>query len=787
MASTTKILLFFITFIIVSASVLAQTISITPVPANDNDDLTCLVDGVNDPTFIYQWDRLGVADSPIEANPLDASNTRLGDNWRCKVFVPSFPIDIPVPGFANVTVSGEPVPEVTIRIVPDPAYDNNNLTCLANGVNNPMYIYHWDRVGVADSPIEANPLDAVETAVGETWRCKILVPSFPEDIPVPGSDTVTIQPTPRACSDPDRDGFGVGDECLGPDNCPDIANPAQADFDGDNAGDACDADNDNDGVDNGADNCPLGDGDAIFEPAVSRFARFDQNPDQTDADGDDVGNLCDSDNDNDGVANDVDNCRFVANPGQENLDGDSAGDACDLDDDNDGVNDDADNCPVGNADGVFDPMVDTIADQTDSDGDGVGDLCDPDVACFDIDGDGFGSGIACAGPDNCPVVLNPDQADLDADGVGDACDADKDNDRVDDGADNCPLGDGDLLYEPGTDDNPDQTDSDSDGLGDVCDVVDVEPPIVILNTPADDETVRSSTVDFTYFVVDDVDTFLTCTLYTDVSGAFMPGSTQTAHHLLFDVLTDYTDLNTFTLTDVPDGIYHWNVECVDAAGNRAVAPDEFTFIVNTTISGTSPVVSITADPAEGEAPLDVSFTADVDGGDGVLRYRWSFGDGSVSDERSPLHFYEEDGTYTTMLTVTDADGDSGSASVVIHVGTAEAARGDELTIRRISLIGPAGTESAYAGSELVMRITLENNGHRALEDVSVSLAIPELGVRRHEGTFDLSIGETDTAVVRLEIPDGVEPGEYDVHIAAGNDEVQRFRNRFIDIIEPYEN
>ncbi len=65
----------------------------------------------------------------------------------------------------------------------------------------------------------------------------------------------------------------------------------QEDTDGDLIGDACDHDDDNDGVDDTDDNCPL-------------LA----NTDQADFDGDDVGDSCDNDIDGDGVANAQDQC-----------------------------------------------------------------------------------------------------------------------------------------------------------------------------------------------------------------------------------------------------------------------------------------------------------------------------------------------------------------------------------------------------------------------------------------------------------------------------------------------
>ncbi|HEX7174707.1 MAG TPA: thrombospondin type 3 repeat-containing protein [Pyrinomonadaceae bacterium] len=62
----------------------------------------------------------------------------------------------------------------------------------------------------------------------------------------------------------------------------------------------------------------------------------------------------------------ADNCDFTANPDQADADGDGIGNACESDDDNDGVPDTADNCPLT-----------PNPNQADFDGDGIGDTCDP--------------------------------------------------------------------------------------------------------------------------------------------------------------------------------------------------------------------------------------------------------------------------------------------------------------------------------------------------------------------------------------------------------------------------
>lgn len=285
----------------------------------------------------------------------------------------------------------------------------------------------------------------------------------------------------------DADGDGVNDSV---DNCPSLANVDQLNTDSDTQGNVCDSDDDGDGVSDTQETTqgsnPLlsdTDGDGDLDGADNCVLAA--NADQLNSDSDSQGNVCDTDDDNDGtpdtsddfplnagettdtdddgVGNNGDNCPTTANANQLNTDGAAdGGNACDLDDDNDGVADVTDNCSlIDNASQAnLDEDTQGNACDTDDDNDGLTDAEEVALGTAfddaDTDDDGHNDG-----DDNCPLLGNDDQGDADDDGVGDVCDNDSDNDgltdeeegvlgtdplladtdddTVDDGDDNCPL------------------------------------------------------------------------------------------------------------------------------------------------------------------------------------------------------------------------------------------------------------------------------------------------------------------------------------------------------------
>ena len=302
-----------------------------------------------------------------------------------------------------------------------------------------------------------------------------------------GWDTFVWGFDPAMKKDSDTD--GVPDVT---DNCPTVSNPSQANTDMDGQGDACDSDDDNDGLtDNSGDNCPR---NGQFNWTSTQDFDVPTNSTDWDRDGckDDAE---DNDMDNDGILNANDVCpRSPYQPPRptwtSNESTDVDGDGCrdideDINDDGDLFDDTSDDCPT-----EFGNSTQGQTGCPDSDGDGWSNTLDdcPNQAgnstlggknaCLDSDGDGW------ADVDDAFSDEPSQWADADGDGYGDNPSGIESDDCSDVAGDStidrlgCLDTDGDGHSDPdlgwsvedGADafaDDPTQwSDFDGDGLGD---------------------------------------------------------------------------------------------------------------------------------------------------------------------------------------------------------------------------------------------------------------------------------------------------------------------------------
>ena len=95
-------------------------------------------------------------------------------------------------------------------------------------------------------------------------------------------------------------------------------------------------------------------------------------------------------------------------------------------------------------------------------------------------------------------------------------------------------------------------------------------------------------------------------------------------------------------------------------------------------STTTLTADFSATPTSGESPLTVKFTDESVGN--VSSWQWDFGDGNTSTEQNPSHTYNSGGSFTIILTVTDASGPTDTETKENYISITRKASTIELNI-----------------------------------------------------------------------------------------------------------
>jgi hypothetical protein len=140
--------------VIVNALPSQPGVSLSPNPVRTADDLSVSIDTPSiDPdgdavTYTYAWYQDGALVGASTSAVLSASETARGETWRV-VVTPSDGMGDGPPGEAEVTIDNTPPVLASVTLSPDPAYDDETLTCTpgtttdADGTTSFSYAYAW--------------------------------------------------------------------------------------------------------------------------------------------------------------------------------------------------------------------------------------------------------------------------------------------------------------------------------------------------------------------------------------------------------------------------------------------------------------------------------------------------------------------------------------------------------------------------------------------------------------------------------------------------------------------
>lgn len=251
--------------------------------------------------------------------------------------------------------------------------------------------------------------------------------------------------------------------------------------------------------------------------------------------------------------------------------------------------------------------------------------------------------------------------------------------------------------------------------------------------------------------------------------------------------------NTIASGIANSGTYPWNTIGL-AQGNlylvRITATDSGGLPGYDTSAGTFTIlaspdsdftVEIVADKEIAEAPVEVDFSTIISGGNAPFTYQWDFNNDGIIDstEATPTALFTEKENYIVRVIVTDFDGDVGIAQMTFN------GKGEPTVIARkkihMTTINLANNE-VRAGEELVLFMHFENKGNYKIKEATATVFVPELNLRQKHGHIDVNPNNGVTEKFILEIPEGTQPGTYDIMVHVYDKGLRRIKWRPFDVV-----
>lgn len=171
----------------------------------------------------------------------------------------------------------------------------------------------------------------------------------------------------------------------------------------------------------------------------------------------------------------------------------------------------------------------------------------------------------------------------------------------------------------------------------------------------------------------------------------------------------------------------------------------------------APVANATTDTLSGSTPLTVHFSSNgtYDPNGDNLTYFWDFGDGTESTEANPAKIYNNSGTYTVQLKVSDGQYTSLAVPLVIRAGIAPT----------IDILQPQDKSTYKAGDTINYSIDAEDSAHNDLSGNQVTTTV----LFHHQSHIHPFLGPVSGASGSFTIPTTGEPSPetwYEIDVTA---------------------
>lgn len=108
-------------------------------------------------------------------------------------------------------------------------------------------------------------------------------------------------------------------------------------------------------------------------------------------------------------------------------------------------------------------------------------------------------------------------------------------------------------------------------------------------------------------------------------------------------------------------------------------------------------------------------------------------------------------------------------------------RASDLRLNHVFVDQELSVSNEKLVQDVVVGVDLDNIGIVDLKDVKLTVSIPELGVKRSLGPFDVDSDSGTARKLLLEMFEDVPSGEYDVRLTLSNEDFRKVRHRTVTL------